>query len=282
MDILFRAHEFAICRTSYSNGSYEIYNLIPLHATLGFMNPQPRGAIGEIGPTGPTGSIGCYGYTGPNGSQPLYQVKSKKVNAYKILCRPRENSKESYESLIVPFLEEYNDVGVRINVVQPDQRREQRGLKPEFQDQFDENTRLNMEVPMFNECIQYLFDMVRTNTEVNIELYLGTTQLSPANQNTLRDRYQRIVTDFTNYREHDENDDDGYDSDDDYYNHREPYVGNYRKYENIAPSNWFEYETIIQYNNGPKLEIYAHQGTELYGIIQSLIPAEGGFTKSAR
>lgn len=256
MDDILRAHEFAIYRTSYSNGGYDTYTSTEVYRTPGFINPRRTN-----GPTGCTGATGSRGVAGPNQIQ--YQMTPKRFDAYRIVSRPRDDTKESYESLVVPFLDQYADLGVRVSVTNPSEDRIRLGINPNFQAQFEELNRLNAEVPVFNECIRYLYDSIRNHTTLNIDDYINTTNLSPANRTLLRERYDRIVVDI-------ENDND------------QPYMRRYEQYQRTAPYDWYNYETVINYNNEPKLELYAHQGTQLYGIIRSLIPGDGSWTKPAR
>lgn len=283
MDALLKAHEFAIYQTKFVNGSYDRGSLQLVYSTP---NYAPQNNQGNNGPRGPTGSVGAIGPTGPRGTYediPRYEVKYKKHNAYIVKCRPREDNKESYESLILPFVDEYNDLGLQMVINQPSYDRVRKGILPAYQNEFEVRNQMNAEIETLNECIQYLFDSFKNNVDINIEEYVATTNLSQGSRTFLTTTYDRLVRDLTQFREGnhlDDSDDDSDDSDDDY--RYEPDVYNYKYRVREPDYHWFEYGNLVRYNTEPKLELYVHEGTRLYTCIRELIPGDGSYTKSAR
>jgi hypothetical protein len=277
MDILLKAHEFAIYRTSFINGRYsystdKIYNTPGFHQVASGPN-GPRGYdgyVGEIGCTGPTGARGC---TGPRESldENNYHVTSKSYKAFEIRCRPKENTKESYESLVLPVRDNYDDLGVSIEVRNPRSESVRRDLLPERASDVEKLNKVNSELDVFNRYVDRIFD--RLNAGESVDFDQEQFDLCAENLEELKRKYTQIETTLNDFKEAEAKGERCYHGcccEDD-CSCTAPNSTRFHGYQKSIPYNWYAYERVVHYNDEPKLEIKCHEGTKLYQIIKNLL-----------
>lgn len=263
MDLILKAHEFAIYQTSFINGrygdvSYKIYN------TPGF----DQVAIGPNGTNGTTGPIGPRGYLC---SEANYHVTSKSYKAFEIKCRPKENTKESYESLVLPVCDNYDDLGVSIEIRNPRSESVPRDLLPERVSDVQKLNKVNSELDVFNRYVDRIFD--RMNSGESVDFEQEQFDLCAENLEKLKQTCARIKATIEDFKEAEERRERCYNHrccDDDCYCETLD-SSMFHRYPKEIPYDWYGYEQVFHYNNEPKLEIKCHEGTKLYQVIKNLV-----------
>lgn len=269
MEALLRNNLVKIYTMSYHNGSYG-YSSNKIHDTYPSEQSSNKGDSGVIGPTGAVGSVGYYGDDVP---ADIYEVRKpiKRIyRAYRVEFKPTHNTQESYDEIVCPFLD-LDDIGVELEVYQPKVTKVRLGIKPDFLDKYNRLIESNEKTTIINKFVHSIFSRIQA---ANCEEYenIKTTALLHLEDNLISHKEEltsiisRIIQDFRQYNDRQE-DDDGYSSDYD----DSPYVYSYTKNPLVIPFTWYDYRHDVDFNDTTKLSIKCHEGTKIYNLVDAFV-----------
>ncbi|CAH6419765.1 Hypothetical protein HVR_LOCUS843 [uncultured virus] len=244
-----------------------------------YSNQISNGGGGETGATGPTGPPGPPGSNTPPAVLP-YQVRSLKRKVYKgyrLEIIPKHNTQESYDEVVTPFLD-LDDIGVEIQIYQPQITRVWLDLKPEFQDQAKEIDDHNKNVVFYNSLISKIFDTIHSILDDNLNT--STSDIMKTVQSDvdecgveLRVDLQSAVYDMIDkLRDHNRNENTTYDDDNDNdYDDYAVHSGIFMKYSKYIPQEWHDYRDDVDFNDFTKLCVKCHEHTQTYRLIDDFL-----------
>lgn len=268
MDIILQEHEFAIYRGQFINGRYN-YTNDKIYSTPEFTNGLgPIGPIGTTGAIGPTGATGATGSTGDETSR--NNKRTKYYKAFEIRVRPKENTKESYDSLISSI--NNDDPAVYIDIREPTKRKVRRDLLPERVSDVENLRKVNDELDKLNGYIDKMFERLNSGESVDEE----PSDLCPENLQQLKDKCKQIEKTLAGFKEAEaEGEAQGITCYSDCYEDEcycmVPYSTHFHEYPRQIPYDWYAYEEVFYYNDEPKIEMKCHEGTELYREIKDFV-----------
>lgn len=199
----------------------------------------------------------------------------KEYKAYEIEIVPSHNTQESYDSVVVPFLE-LDDIGIEVQVDQPHVTSERLDLKPEFQNQVAEVNEYNTRIASYNSLILKIFDKVKsafdankesTNEDIIATLQKDVSQCNHDLNSTVQSMIDKL-REFSNSRSHY----DDYDYDD-YYDilASAPDGTIFMKPNKSILDEWYDYRYKVDFNDSAKLHVKCHEGTKTYRLIHVFI-----------
>lgn len=264
---LLAQHDLLIHNAVFSNGEYSSREEI-------YCNREKEVPKGIRGPTGPTGCTGCWAPSN-------YQVKRKSYKAYCISARPKHDTQESYENLVKPFLNEYDDLGVAINFVNPQHERIRGNILPGRLVEYNEMNCDNEEVEKVNKCIDYLFQQLSEGHDIDIGEVIKSQHFRQNNKDLLYSKYYKMKTDLEEYKQYKTSggSDESYCKGEccccqDDCDCRPPYASRYYTYQRSVSYDWYAYSTVTHYKDSYKLYIKCHEHTKLYSEIQRFLSSK--------
>lgn len=271
MDQAIRSNQARIYKLNYVNGSYG-YSSTIIYDTYHNQEQGSGGLTGARGPTGPTGSSDSN-----DRSQMHYKVRTlnrKVYKAYKIEITPTHDTQESYDEVVVPFLD-LDDIGVEIQLSPPRVTGVRLDVKPKFKDQVEEINAYNTRIIHYNDIISKIFNKVQSrfsqnesssDEDIMNELQDDIKECSPEFKDgldtTITDMINKLRSYYSNRSE------DPYYSDDD-YDHC-PYAGSYMKPHQYISDEWYDYRYDVCLNDSTKLHLKCHEGTKTYQLVNNL------------
>jgi hypothetical protein len=256
--------EYYIGMCTYVNSDYVKTSKVA-YKSEGFdkaINSRVTGCTGPTGPVGPTGATGAVGSVSSSLKQ--YEVSHKIYSAFVIRAIPKENTLESYEKLIMPFISDYDDIGVTVGIRRPKIESLRGEMLPEHFAAYEQMVSENNDAHLKNEQIRNIYDTLirlRSSNTRDVEGY-------DAMENDMKDIVDRMIENIRKYNRSD-SDTDHDNSDDDDNDFNAPNVSQYLIRH--APNSWYSHTQVYTYNNEVKLEICCHENTKLYNHIYDLL-----------
>jgi hypothetical protein len=269
-----KIYDLKYCNGAYGYGFHTVYDTFPTVEYSGYI-----GATGSIGATGPTGYVGS---DHPSNFYEQRTLKSKSCNAYQIEIAPRNNTQESYDEVVCPFLD-LDDIGVNVEIRNPIVTHVRLNIKPEFLAAYNHAYDHNTKCEAFNRHVHEAFNQIK-NASVEEYENIKTTIISKLpddliNSEEVKSTITQIITDFTNYRTN-QNEEDNNNEDDDYdryssssydYDDDQPSTYSYHKSTLYINNDWYDYRHDVSFNGTSKVSIKCHEGTKMFTVINNFL-----------
>lgn len=267
MDLVLRNNQVRIYSAYYSNGHFVGNNKI--YDSYDIETPEILGRLACVSPAGCTEYR--VDFRGNSGS--LYEVRKLnpiKYKAYKVEIKPNENTQESYDNVVTPFLS-LDDIGVTIRIHTPIIYAKPLDIKSEHLDDVINLNTHNENIPEWNgvitsfyEKIKNLFQENHTEDEILEILELHIEECDPKYKDDVKESIVQMMEDFKYYRENNTND---YSN----YGPNYPILHIYFKHEQFAPYTWYNHKYDVIFNGDTKLYIDCHEQTKTYSVIDDFL-----------
>lgn len=281
MDSILQNNQVKIHSASYINGAYtwckdKLYDSYSKTAD-----------VSEF--IGATGCTGCTGANYPN-LENARKLCPKVYKAYKVQITPSEDTQESYDNVVVPFLD-LDDIGAYVKIVDPIISTVRLDIKPEHLDDVAKFHVENEKISAWNELIKPYFELTKDFYE-NLQSFVlaqYTTQeqifknleqqingCDPEYKEEVTKSVSKMIEDFEQYYNrkdgnnvnNDNNDEDVYWSDEEPC---PPQFYHYCKYKKYIPNDWYDYRHDVSFNGTAKLYIDCHEFTKTYAMIDNFL-----------
>jgi len=280
MDTALNNNYVRIYDVHYNNGSYTTYG----NKLLDSYPKESEEVTGVIGCTGDRGAIGSYGECGStiNIKSDSHMInrypKFKKYKAYCVKIKPKNNSQESYDEVVCPFLD-LDDIGVELKVSQPKCTLIKGDINPEYLDRYNDLLNENHIIKLINGYIGEVFPQINLSNIEEIKSSISYVEdnivddLIPYKAKLLEITKQ-IKSDIKDYHRKQETYEPGrasYDYDSDYEYDCEPSKYRYTSCEKCVPNGWYDFHNEVNFNDDTKIIINCHEGTSMYNVIDEFL-----------
>lgn len=232
-----------------------------------------------------TGCTGCTGPNIPDSRSTLYNARNlsgKVYKAYKVQIAPSENTQESYDDVVNPFVN-LDDIGTRIKLIDPVINTVRLDINPGRLDDVVKLHAENEKISTWNKLITPFFEKIESfvlaeeqNTDDQIinALEQQINDCNPEYQREVISSISKMISDFRRFHTEKVSNvsDDQYE--DIYWSDGEidpPQYYDYCKYQKIIPNDWYDYRHDVIFNGTTKLYIDCHEFTKTYAMIDNFL-----------